>query len=1016
MADVEIGRVTIRVSPDTKGFRGETAREVGAACDSIEENVDVGADTDFSNVKPEAAAAAKAAKQDVDFEGNFDKANANLDSLYDNARRLRAEVNRIRLDRRALGTGPDFKAQREAMDAQILGLDKQKESNRLAIERAKLAVDAAKKQKEQLETGKDLNKEEIKLGINQEKNFRLRQWAANQAATSQKRLHDAELRHEDTVAAARKKFALDVARIDERNAAKRLRDQEKLSSSRQRDIDTEYNVMMKGARRVKELASPRFGTGISPAGYAVIFTAITALIGPVLGTLYTALLALPGVISLIAGPVGALALGFDGLKFAAQGLKGPLDRLKTAMSAKTADVFTPIFDRLREPIESDQIRDAFAAVIDGAGTSADKVAEFITSFEGMRRVEAILRNVGSFWDQSATGWENVTDWSTGLTEELTKNAPDMADWFNGVNEQFRQWVNKISADGSLQAAFGNLGGVVEKIVDGIGNIGAKAVEVFGSENGADMLLGVLELIEKMIIKLLDLSEEFGASLQLWAQMVRPIVGISQALQGDYKGALLTLKDFALNEPFLQYPEQPDTDRSEKFVEEWDTQMRDMVGALPPIQGPGIAPPQILEPTKAEKEAKKERDKAVKEVVDLATAQIGGAMTSVSGKPLPAPDFSEWKGAWEGNVSTVQTAVAQINEAVAPEKLTVKEDFTNAFMLLKEPVVAGMGEAVGAVRTGIGDIVTECEGLSGKVAGAVTGLQNALYTQGAQLVEGLVRGIRDNTHRAVTQARILAAATAAGSAGWWGISSPAEETVNQGEEVVNGMVLGLHGKAYLAQKAMIDSLTPTEQTKKAIRDGQKILEDTSGVPGIGPGYTEEMMKGRGWSAAEQQRLDVLTKSYKDLNRALKYLRQDLAASDAAGDVAIQAEIDRVKEIKKRIKLEKDALDLQREAAGVKEKSNKEDKTAGDYLSDAVSAGMDFAMANSNQFQSDLGISGTGAISAGINEGINWLSGTMSNLLSGVGGGNIIVNNVDDAVAAYDYKDRKAAKQYVGRSSS
>ena len=104
----------------------------------------------------------------------------------------------------------------------------------------------------------------------------------------------------------------------------------------------------------------------------------------------------------------------------------------------------------------------------------------------------------------------------------------------------------------------------------------------------------------------------------------------------------------------------------------------------------------------------------------------------------------------------------------------------------------------------------------------------------------------------------------------------------------------------------------------------------------------------------------------------------------------------------------------------ETQNEQAEERSKYLNAAINIGKDFAMANYSQFQSDLGISGQGAISQGIDQGISWAMGTVTKMIGGAmggqAGGNSIVNNVDDAVAAYDYKDRKKSKQYVGRSSS
>ena len=78
---------------------------------------------------------------------------------------------------------------------------------------------------------------------------------------------------------------------------------------------------------------------------------------------------------------------------------------------------------------------------------------------------------------------------------------------------------------------------------------------------------------------------------------------------------------------------------------------------------------------------------------------------------------------------------------------------------------------------------------------------------------------------------------------------------------------------------------------------------------------------------------------------------------------------------------------------------------------------FAMANVNQFQSDLGISGEGALPQIANIGLDWATSTLSNLVSSPfqqgGGTNITVNSVDEALAAKQTIDNKKALQFAGR---
>jgi hypothetical protein len=66
------------------------------------------------------------------------------------------------------------------------------------------------------------------------------------------------------------------------------------------------------------LQMPSFGTGVNLAGYAVILGAITLVAAPLIGLLTTAALTLPGLLATIMAPIGAVILGFGGIKKAAE--------------------------------------------------------------------------------------------------------------------------------------------------------------------------------------------------------------------------------------------------------------------------------------------------------------------------------------------------------------------------------------------------------------------------------------------------------------------------------------------------------------------------------------------------------------------------------------------------------------------------------------------------------------------------------------------------------------------------
>ncbi len=119
------------------------------------------------------------------------------------------------------------------------------------------------------------------------------------------------------------------------------------------------------------IKAPSFGSGINPTGYAIIAASIAALsplVAGLLGALTTSLLALPGLITAVVVPIGALALGLDGLKKAAAVLKQPFDDLRATMSSKVQEQFTPVFEQLKSIFPT--LKAALPSVTQGLATLA----------------------------------------------------------------------------------------------------------------------------------------------------------------------------------------------------------------------------------------------------------------------------------------------------------------------------------------------------------------------------------------------------------------------------------------------------------------------------------------------------------------------------------------------------------------------------------------------------------------------------------------------------------------------
>jgi hypothetical protein len=398
------------------------------------------------------------------------------------------------------------------------------------------------------------------------------------------------------------------------------------------------------------------------------------------------------------------------------------------------------------------------------------------------------------------------------------------------------------------------------------------------------------------------------------------------------------------------------------------------------------------------------DQELTQVIEPLNALPGKVTTALSGlAPAVIAGFSPM-------VIAAATAVQNVNIAISAGMAQIPGTVTRAFAGLASAAETSMSLFVIAVTNGTNQAVTVMEGVPARLLAPITEVATSMYDAGLAIGNGLALGIEESTAAAVTKATELAAAVKEASKVELGINSPSEEYRGIGQSIIEGLNLGIDGQAYLTQEAIKNAVIPSNSTKNAIKDAYE------GIAGVTAGDTQRRMESTPFTAENQQRLKELNKQTKELSLTLRFLNADLEASNAAGDVAIQQEIDRVKEIQKRLNLEKKNLNLHKEALGIKGKENDENNKSIDYLNQAISAGQDFAMANANQFASDLGIGGSGAISQGVDQGISFLTSSISKLVSsGLGGtgGNIVVNNVDDAVAAKQNQTNVQKKRYANR---
>ncbi|AXC36039.1 tape measure protein [Mycobacterium phage Magnar] len=760
------------------------------------------------------------------------------------------------------------------------------------------------------------------------------------------------------------------------------------------DVDVDKGFFRRISEGISNIPGPSFGSGINPAGYAAIFAGITVLAAPLIGLLTSALLTLPGLISAVAVPIGALALGIDGLKKAAERLQEPFEALKASMSAAVEQQFGPVFDQLGKAFP--MLAANLPKVTQGMADFAKSFTDTITSEAGMAKIEGIISNIGAAISRAAPGIGSFTDGLLTLSEKFTSKLPNVADWFNQTGESFRNWINKLNEDGTLDKAFDGLGASLKTLLEGVGGI---------LESGLDFFKDPKNI------------EDFNEGLKSIGDSLQSIVNLSNTLNGMgdlFKGLLPNFDGSALTDDLFAPFTSEDAGWRDMFAklqigwegvkmkasEVWSSVQTSAASAMASVAATIATLPSTLSNVW----------NSITQIAASALSSLGSIISNV---------VSAASGAWDGLVSAASTAFS----SVVSSAQSVISGVTSAFVSAGTQVLAEVGSWPGRIVGALGDLARQL-GSIGASAGAalITGLASAI-TGGISRVAGAVSSVMSSIKALIPNSP---AETGPFSGSGW------KQVTGFGDALGDGLASGIS-----AQEGRIVGLVT--QIMQSVKD---VFGDASGL-----NLTFNFGAMQTGLAGLQSSLDTVTSSSQNLNKSLSAATSDLStgssllnsdtknqlndlkqtydelelrrkelqvAKNEAGSkdekAAIQDQMDQIKAEKDRIALERDKLKLLQQQSG----EMGEQKTLAQFLGEQIAStwqqGTDavagFARSNLDQAMSDLGIGG-GAITNGLNAGLDWGVQALGNAV------NIQVNSVDDAIAVKNNEVNKQALTYTRR---
>ncbi|QGJ92196.1 tapemeasure protein [Mycobacterium phage MarysWell] len=734
---------------------------------------------------------------------------------------------------------------------------------------------------------------------------------------------------------------------------------------------------------------PSFGSGINFGGYAVIFAGILDFLAPLVGLISTAFLTLPGLISGILTPIGAVTLGFEGIAKAAEQLQQPFLDLQAVVSNTFEKRFTPIFDQLKPLFDMGE--QALPTVANGIADVAQGLTDMLTEGGGAQIIENTIRNIGSAITQSTPG---VTAWTGAflkLAEQLSEKFPSIVSWFNEAGQRFLNWVQTASADGTLSSAFDGLGQSLKLILDTVTELGKKGLDFLKDPGNLQMFKEQLEGIGNILRDIMDWSAKINENFQNLKQFARPFAAIGDVLTGDLQGAWANTRDF-----FKFFGDDAEVQAQEAGTRSGVAFADGMKQAMQAPGQNGVAtnlnelllgagnagtPPQAMEVPPPNLEPAKKEVENYQTFIDSVTQQVRGALSqATSGDTLPAPNFEAFKAAWTDlstfiseQVASFKTQGQLVGDALGSGMSGFVDKAKAALAGLPAATQPHFDAMSQQAITAFGQIETAAGELPGKIGAQLGGLAGIGHSAGLQLMSGLTAGMQAGEGSMLAYVDTIAGKIAQHKGP---LPYDKRVLVPNGEALMEGLGVGL---ATGFEDVLARAKTMAEEIHDAVEEGLSV---------------ESLLGGK--------KLPELQKMLDTLEEQRKVLKvQKNNTSDKEEKKVLQGKMDQLQAMK-------DELGL------IKDQYKNTDKYGGEVESvvemwdqmfqKVFDMPFSFAKTTGSQILSDLGMGGGGALTTLAEGLIDW----------GINAGKKFifnVNSVDEALSAQRNLVNREALQFT-----
>ncbi|ETZ60862.1 hypothetical protein I541_1019 [Mycobacteroides abscessus] len=507
----------------------------------------------------------------------------------------------------------------------------------------------------------------------------------------------------------------------------------------------------------------KLGDGIAnarPFGVSIVAIAAAASLAvPAIGLLSGALVALPGVLSAIVAPLGAVLMGMEGIKqslvnsgwavFDKKGKLKPgeqLAKIQDSVSKVFETGLTPVFTKLLAIIPA--LQEGFGAIAQGLVGMTDGFVSALTSAKGLDQIKTMFKNIGDALGQASPGIRDFTAAMLTLSTEFSKKLPGMAQSFNNWASKVLTWVDKITTKGpdglsQFDKAMSGLGDSLKSFGSGIGDLFLKGFDWISNPENPKKVVSFINDLKTAIDGLWPILDKTFTRLEQLMKTAAPLIKTAGALS-ELTGQNKTGSNF-------KAPGEG-SDGGSTGQKAWDGFKNGFLQAFDP-------------------------------------AWLGNKITEMFNS---VPWSSVWQGlkdSWNAVLGFFQGSVSFFANLWG----SIQSAATSAWNGIVSAVSSAITNVVSAIVSGGSQIMAEVGSWPGKIQSFFADAGSWLIAAGQQIVQGLINGIGSMIGSAVAKAKELAGAVKNAVTGFLGIHSPSRVMNELGQYTGQGFADGLESQ-------------------------------------------------------------------------------------------------------------------------------------------------------------------------------------------------------------------------------